>query len=71
MMNGGYWGMGWGMWLIPVIIILVIYFLVRNNSKTQSTQSHDSPLEIMKKRYAAGEITREEFEKMKNDLSNN
>lgn len=61
------WGMGWGMWFIPLLlIILLIYFLVRNNTHTKNGET---PLEILKKRYAKGEINKEQFEQMKNDLS--
>ena len=30
-----YWGMGWGMWFIPLLVILVIYLLIKNNSQTK------------------------------------
>ncbi len=36
-MNNPYWGMGSGMWFIPLLIILVIYFLLKNDSQTKST----------------------------------
>lgn len=61
--------MGWGMWLIPLLTILVIYFLIKNNPRTRSGQSSESPMEILKKRYAKGEITKEQFEEMKKDIS--
>jgi len=69
MMNNLCWGMGWGMWFIPLLIILLIYFLVKNNSQTKDGQSAESPMEILKKRYAKGEITKEQFEEMKKDIS--
>lgn len=69
MMNNPYWGMGCGMWFIPLLTILVIYFLVKNNSQTKSRQNSESPMEILRKRYAKGEITKEQFEEMKKDIS--
>ncbi len=32
-MNGGMYGIGGGMWIIPLAIILVIVFLLRRNRK--------------------------------------
>jgi len=61
MMDGQYWGMGWGMWFIPLIIILVIYFLIKNNSQNKN---QETPMEIIKKRYATREITKEQYEEM-------
>ncbi len=69
MMNNSCWGMGWGMWFIPLLAILVIYFLVKNRFPTNSGESAESPMEILKKRYAKGEITKEQFEEMKKDIS--
>jgi putative membrane protein len=72
---GGGWGhmMGYGfggmiMWIIFIAIIgVLIYFLM------QATKGRDrageTPLEILKKRYAKGEITKEEFERMRTDIS--
>ncbi|PIZ06211.1 MAG: electron transporter RnfE [Flavobacteriales bacterium CG_4_10_14_0_8_um_filter_32_5] len=61
-MDGQYWGMGWGMWFIPLLIIALIIFLYKNNNS--STQK-ETPMEILKKRYAKGEITKEQYEEMK------
>jgi len=53
--------------IFSVLIILGIAHLV--NLITGSRRiSEESPLRIFKRRYAKGEITREEFEKMKDDL---
>jgi putative membrane protein len=58
--------MMWGMWLIPLIIVLVIYLIVKDYFP-KSGES-ETPLEILNKRYARGEITKETFEQMKKDL---
>ena len=70
------WGSGWGMWLgglwmvifwgaIIGLIVWGISRLTRRGCWTGDT----SPLDAAKKRYARGEITREEFEQIKKDLS--
>jgi putative membrane protein len=46
------------------LIIYGIYFLVKQVWSPQK----QSALEILKARYAKGEITREEFENMKKDI---
>lgn len=65
MMHYGYGG--WLMWLIPLIAVaLVIYFMVQAQ---KGGSVRETPLEILKKRYAKGEITKEDYDKMKRDLS--
>lgn len=81
----GGWGpgsMGWGMmgWFGPimmlafwaVIIIAAIFFIRRLMTSSRGGDSHrteDSALEILKKRYARGEINKEEFEEKRKDLN--
>lgn len=65
MMHGDYWGMGWGMWFIPLLIIALIIFLYLNNN---SSSQKETPMEILKKRYAKGEITKEQFDEMKKNI---
>ena len=67
-MNHSFWGMGWLMWLIPFLIIVGIYFFLKILSQTKSSQNPESPLDILKKRYAKGEITKEQFEEMKKNI---
>lgn len=69
MWNNPGWGMGCGMWLIPLIALLVIYLLIKNNFRNKNGQSKESPFDILKERYAKGEITKEQFEEMKKNIS--
>ena len=70
--------MGWGMmgWLGPVFmvvfwvavivgVVLLIRWLVISS---KPSRAEDSALEILKRRYAMGEISKEEYEEKKRDL---
>ncbi|VAX14475.1 hypothetical protein MNBD_GAMMA24-853 [hydrothermal vent metagenome] len=73
MMNDGYgWGMDWGMpffglffWLL---IVAGVVFLVRWIIGHKADDIQTRPLDILKQRYARGEIDRETYERMKKDL---
>jgi putative membrane protein len=71
MMYYGHGGFFMGV-LFLILIAVVIYILVRISKPGPQSPlpslPPETPLDILKKRYAKGEITREEFEKMKKDL---
>jgi putative membrane protein len=70
MMNYGYGYGGMLMWIIFLIVIgLLIYFVVQaQKTKGQTPTQGESHLDILKKHYAKGEITKEEYERIKKDL---
>ena len=64
------WGWHNMMWLIWIpIIVLIIWLVVRmtNISKLKRPRN-ETPFEILKIKYANGEITAEEFDKRKKKL---
>ena len=70
-------GFGW-MWLMPILWVvflgLIIWAIVaavrsRDESKRSDSSKADSALEMLKKRYARGEISKEEYEEKKKDLA--
>lgn len=68
-MMGGYGGMS--MWLILIVVVAVVIYFVINQSKTTGNSKNstgESPTEILKKRYAKGDITKEEFDKRKTEI---
>ncbi len=74
-MMGGF-GMGFGaifMVLFWGLIIWVIVALVRGTASPGGSDPTayrvDSPMEVLKKRYARGDITRQEYEEKKRDLA--
>lgn len=72
MMDGMNWGMGFG-WLFWLVIIGLIIWGIRVFSQGQQSQNQpgtpaESALEILKKRYARGEISIEEFEEKRRHL---
>jgi len=67
------WGMGFGsIWMIlfwGLVIAGIAYFIQTISGRSKMRGSEETPLDILKKRYAKGEISKEEFEKMKDDLT--
>ena len=55
------------MWLILVIVAAVAIYLIVQAQRGGSTR--ETPLDILKKRYAKGEITKEEYDRLRRDLS--
>jgi putative membrane protein len=72
-----HWG---GMWVFPMLMVMIIFFFIlfgRGCCRPQwrcpkkdhrEGEERDSALEILKKRYAKGEIKKEEFQQIKKDI---
>lgn len=64
------WGMGFG-WIIGIVILVAVILLVINATRNQTGKTNSdnkTPLDILKERYARGEIDNEEFEERKRNL---
>ena len=65
----GPWG---GFWVMPLVgfAVLVVLFLVLGARGPLGSFAGrgESPLSILKRRYARGELTREQFEEMRRDV---
>ena len=78
-MMGGHWGYpGWGMMGLGIILMILFWGViiglvvwgVRHYRRNNCQASGNSALDIVKARYARGEINREQFEQIKKDLGN-
>lgn len=72
---GGWMFPGFGLIIIVILVALVFWALSGGRLEGRSTgisgsepSPSETPMDIVKRRYAEGEITREEFEQMKKDL---
>ncbi len=70
------YGMGWG-WFGPILMIVfwvlviagIVYIVkVLAGGRSLPSAQGETPLDILKKRYARGEIDAEEFARRKRDL---
>jgi putative membrane protein len=62
------WHLGGYMWILLLIALLVVVYLLWQNTRSKTEDDKETPLEILKKRFAKGEISKEQFEEMKKDL---
>jgi len=66
----GWWMVFGGVWMVVFwggLIALIIWGVNRFTRRDDSSRKQN-PLDLTKERYAKGEITREEFEKIRKDL---
>ncbi len=69
-MMGGYGFLSIFFWILVIAaIVLLVLWLVRKAPHWQQTRVEESAMDILKKRYARGEINREEFEEKKKIIS--
>lgn len=77
MMNGGMMGFGFGIisFVVQLLFLAAIIFLIFIAIKKLNLQDHqkgsnnDNSLQILKERYAKGEINEDEYKKMKDILN--
>lgn len=68
--HGHGWGMGWG-WLLGLIILILLIWLVMRvvgPGRRPADSGERSAIDILKERYASGEIDKKEYEDKKRDL---
>lgn len=68
-MNGWHMGGMGGWWLFAVAaVIAVVWMMYRALARPGSGPSSESAEDILKRRYAAGDISRDEFQRKLDDL---
>jgi putative membrane protein len=74
----GYGGWGWmiggwimmlAFWALIIIGIVALVRLLNDRSGTDRLMGPENPLEILRRRYAAGEITKEQFDEIKREVA--
>ncbi len=71
--GGGMMGFGMGFGAIIMVLFwgVIIWFVISliNTGTKKSEETSESPLTILKKRYAKGEITKEQYLEMEKELT--
>lgn len=63
-------GMGGWMWLAPTLMLVLFWGGVYLAARAAGTnlRSEERPMDILKKRYANGEINKEEYEEIRREM---
>jgi putative membrane protein len=63
--------MGWWMvlwWVVAIVVLVLVVRLVAGSLGGPGTRADEPPEQILKRRYAKGEIEREEYQRRLEDL---
>jgi putative membrane protein len=70
-----HWGWGWGMglsmilfWALIIVAIVALVRWLNGRDRAGDDQRSEKPLDVLKRRYARGEIDKEEFHERKRVL---
>ena len=71
--HGWMWGLGMGFGGLVMLafwglVVVGVILLIRSMGGFPGGQWHETPLNVLKRRYAAGQLTREQYEQMRKDL---
>jgi uncharacterized membrane protein len=58
----------WLWWIVAIGLLVLFVWAIARAAAPQSPRAEDSPEAILKRRYASGEIDREEYERTLVDL---
>jgi len=69
-MDGYGIGIGWFWIIFFLVFVIIVWFVVRSINQNNADRPTDqrSALDILKERYARGEINKQEYEEKKKDL---
>ena len=65
MTGGWFWGMHFLWWIFWILVVIFFVFVL---TPVPRNKVRESPLQILQRRYAAGEITTEQYEERKQRL---
>ncbi len=54
--------------LVIVVVVLLLFMFFRGSKQNRAQFPSETPLDILKKRYAKGEISKEQFKDLKNEI---
>ncbi len=69
--NGSMWFGGGFMWIFWILLLVILVWVVKavmTDTGSKNANIDESPLEILKKRYARGEIEEDEYIRRRNEL---
>lgn len=67
-MHGIFPGYGWLFQLLILTLLILIFWWLLKGSGYGYGKGKETPLEIIERRYAAGEINRKEYQQLKRDI---
>jgi len=71
--NGGMMGyFGWGgmllMGMVLILLVTILVILIKRFAGKPMSKSKETPLDVLNKRYALGEITKDDYDRIKSEL---
>lgn len=55
-------------WVIVIVLIVVVIKAAMGSNASKTGKQNDSPIEILKKRYARGEISEDEYHRQRQEF---